>query len=274
VEYSIPAIRRLQLGRALRDLRKLAGLTIDQVGPDLDMSASSLNRVECGQGRIHPLIVRGALELFDAPFETIEEVMEMACGAYRNSWWVLQGIAADSYPALESKAASVRNFELALIPGILQTEDYAAALFTLDSARERNRNLAVRMNRVERLTGKSPFSLHVVIDETALSRPIGACAVVKAQLRHLAELCDLPNVRIQVLPTEVGVSRGLRGAFSVLAFPPGTIDDLGYIDHAAGNLQISKTAKVQELSRRFDAIASVSLTKGESAALICRLAND
>jgi transcriptional regulator with XRE-family HTH domain len=78
VEYSIPAIHRLQLGRALRDLRKSAGLTLDQVGPDLDLSASTLNRPENGQGRVHPLVVRGALDLFGTPFERVEEVMALA----------------------------------------------------------------------------------------------------------------------------------------------------------------------------------------------------
>lgn len=274
MEYSIPAIRRLQLGRVLRDLRKAAGLTIDQVGPDLDMSASTFNRIECGQNRIHPLVVRGALDLFGTPFETVEDVMTLAREAYRNAWWVLQGITADSYPALESEASSVRNFELALVPGILQTEDYATALFTLDSVRDRNRNLSIRMNRVKRLTGDNPMVIHVVIDETALSRPIGGPGVLKTQLRHLLALSRLPNVTIQVLRTEVGANLGLRGAFSVLSFPPDTIGDLGYIDHAAGNLQISKPTKVKELRLRFDAIARVASTEGESEALISRLASD
>jgi transcriptional regulator with XRE-family HTH domain len=274
VEYSIPAIRRLQLGRALRDLRKLAGLTIDQVGPDLDMSASSLNRVECGQGRIHPLIVRGALELFDTPFEQVEKIMELAREAYNNTWWVLQGIKADSYPALESEAVTVRNFELALIPGILQTEDYATALFMLDTARDRNRNLSIRMNRVARLSGDNPLTVHAVIDESALTRPIGGRPVLRAQLGHLAELCALPNITVQVLRAEVGAYLGLRGAFSVLSFPPGTIGDLAYIDHAAGNLQISKTDGVKELRLTFDCLATLALDRDESLAVIRELASD
>ncbi|MEO6083135.1 MAG: helix-turn-helix transcriptional regulator [Umezawaea sp.] len=274
VEYSIPAIRRLQLGRVLRNLRKTAGLTLDQVGPDLDMSASTINRLENGQARVHPLVIKGALDLFGTPFEQVEEVMALAREAYRTSWWVVQGIKADSYPVLESEAASVRNFELAFIPGILQTEDHATALFTLDSVRVRSPNLAIRMHRATRLTDDHPLIVRAVIDETALHRPIGGLAVQRAQLRHLLALAELPNVSIQVLRTEVGMSPALRGAFSVLSFPPDTIENLAYIEHAGGSLQLSKKAQVNELRRRFDTIARLSMTEGESAMLISRLAGD
>jgi len=274
VEYSIPAIRRLQLGRTLRDLRKAAGLTVDQVGPDLDMSASTLNRLENGRGRVHPLVIKGVLDLFEAPFRQVEEVMALAREAYRDNWWVLQGVKANSYPALESEAAGVHNFELAVVPGILQTEHYAAALFTLDNARDRDRNLAIRMNRVARLTAENPLTVHAVIDESALHRPIGGPKVQKAQLGHLVALSDLPSITVQVLHTSAGTNLGLRGGFSVLSFPPSTIDDLGYLDHAAGNLQLAKTADVKELRLRFDSIASVAMTEGDSVALLSRLAND
>ena len=165
MEYSIPAIRRPQLGRVLRALRKTAGLTLDQVGPDLDMSAGTLK--------------------------------------------------AGSHPVL---------------------------------------------------------SVDAVIDETALQRPVGGPLVQKGQLRHLLALTDLPNLSVRVLPRALGMSPGQRGAFSVLSFPPDTIDDLAYIEHAGGNLQISKKSQVIDLRRRFDTIARLSMTESESATLISRLA--
>ena len=187
---------------------------------------------------------------------------------------MVQGIKAGSYPVLESEAVSVRDFELAFIPGILQTEDHATALFTLDSAQQRARNLTIRMNRASRLTDDRPLTVRAVIDETALQRPIGGPAVQKAQLRHLMALTELPNISIRVLKTGLGTSPGLRGAFSVLTFPPDTIEDLAYIEHAGGNLQIAKKSQVSELRQRFDSIARLSMTEGESVALISRLAGD
>ncbi|WP_199441350.1 helix-turn-helix domain-containing protein [Umezawaea beigongshangensis] len=274
MEYSIPAIRRLQLGRVLRELRKRASLSIDQVGPDLDVSASTLNRIECGRARVHPLVVRGALDLFGVPFETVEDVMALAREAYRNTWWTVQGIAADSYVALETEAVAARNFELALIPGLLQVEDYARALFTLDPPAERERYLRIRMERAARLTGDRPIDLHAVVDETVLTRPVGGRRVLTEQVRHLVEMAQLPDVRLQVLPVAVGASRGLRGAFSLLSFPPDTIDDLAYVDHPAGNLQLSKPAKVKELTQRFDRIARVALDEHESLELLRGLVRD
>lgn len=143
-QYSVPAIRRLQLGRELRQWRDRAGLTLDQAGGDLDMSKSTLSRLEKGQGAIHPLHARAMAELYNVPEDEREHLVEIAREARRPNYNLIEGIAADSYPALEAEAVRVRNFELASVPGLLQTEDYAAAFFVNSGTRERNRNLNVR----------------------------------------------------------------------------------------------------------------------------------
>jgi hypothetical protein len=159
------------------------------------------------------------------------------------------------------------------VPELLLTEDYAAAFFVNSGTRERNRNLSGRMRRSQRLRSEQPLWLHALIDELALTRRIAKPNVLVAQLLHIAELSELENVIAQVIPASAGIHPGLRGAFSVLSFPEDTILDLGYVDHASGNLQLVKAAQVAELSRQFGKLAKVALDENESRKLLFRLAN-
>ncbi|HEY3464107.1 MAG TPA: helix-turn-helix transcriptional regulator, partial [Amycolatopsis sp.] len=111
--YSVPAIRRLQLGRELKAWREKAGLTLEQAGGDLDMSKSTLSRLEKGQGAIHPLHARAMAELYHVPEDDLVRLVDIAREAKRPNQNRIEGVSVNSYPALEAEAVSVRNFELA-----------------------------------------------------------------------------------------------------------------------------------------------------------------
>jgi len=112
--YSVPAIRRLQLGRELKAWR------------------------EKGRGAIHPLHARAMAELYRVPEDDVVELVEIARKARQPNQNRIEGVSVNSYPALEAEAVSVRNFELASVPGLLQTEDYAAAFFAENDTRPRS----------------------------------------------------------------------------------------------------------------------------------------
>ncbi|MCU1682126.1 MAG: putative DNA-binding protein [Amycolatopsis sp.] len=274
VQYSVPAIRRLQLGRELRDWRERAGLTLDQAGGDLDMSKSTLSRLEKGQGVIHPLVARAMAELYHVPEDDLVHLVEISREARKPNQDRIEGVSSDSYVSLESEAVSVHNFELVCIPGLLQTEDYARAIFTLDSTRERNRNLSIRLSRRKRLFGDNPLRLHVIIDEPALRRPVLDSAGAREQLDYLLMAAEFPNVTLRILPASRAVHPALRGAFSVLSFPQDTIGDLGYADYAGGSLQMVKPGKVSELSRLFRNLAKLALDESNSKELLASLADE
>ncbi|MGK3205530.1 helix-turn-helix domain-containing protein [Amycolatopsis sp. MEPSY49] len=272
--YSVPAIRRLQLGRELKAWREKAGLTLEQAGGDLDISKSTLSRMEKGQGAIHPLHARAMAELYRLPEDDLVRVVDIAREAKRPNQNRIEGVSVNSYPALEAEAVSVRNFEVATVPGLLQTEDYAAAFFAESGTRERNRNLNVRMHRAKRLHTEEPLQLHTIIDEVALRRRIAKPSALVAQMLHIVELSELDNVRVQVVSAAAGVHPGLRGAFSVLRFPEDTITDLGYVDHAGGHLQLVKQTQVAELIRQFRKLSRMALGESESRDLVFALANE
>ncbi|SEF36102.1 Helix-turn-helix domain-containing protein [Amycolatopsis pretoriensis] len=271
--YSVPAIRRLQLGRELKAWREKAGLTLEQAGGDLDISKSTLSRLEKGQGAIHPLHARAMAELYRLPEDDLVRVVDIAREAKRPNQNRIEGVSVNSYPALEAEAVSVRNFELAWVPGLLQTESFTRALYADSGTRERNHKLHVRMRRCERLRAENPLKLHAIVDETALVRRVAEPHVLVAQMLHIVELSELDNVQVQLLPADIGVHPGLRGAFSLLRFPEDTIGDLGYVDHAAGNLQLVKPTQISQLARRFSTLAKLALSEKESCELLLRLAD-
>ncbi len=246
----VPVISRLKLGRILREWRTLAGLTLEQCEADLDLSTSTLGRVENGQQNIHPMIVKAMLELYHTPEAEWDDILELAKEAKRRTEWQNLGVAAHAYVVLESEAVAVRNFEPSFVPGLLQTDDYAREVFDLDSAVLRRRNLTIRLKRRERLSGLNALDFDAIVDETALHRPIGDRTTRREQLAHLIEVAKQPNVSVRVLPMNVGANLGMRGAFSVLAFPTDTIDDIGYVEHAAGSSQIIKPDGVRALAHR------------------------
>lgn len=141
----------------------------------------------------------------------------------------------------------------------MQTVDYAREVFALDSPALGRRNLAIRLKRRERLEGPDPLTYDTIVDETALRRPLGHGALRREQLAHLIEVADLPNVTLRVLPISVGANLGMRGAFHLLTFPPDTIDDIGYVDHAAGSSQITKPDGIKALAHRFRLIEEIAL---------------
>jgi hypothetical protein len=163
------------------------------------------------------------------------------------------------------------------VPGLLQTSDYARAVFEGSlrrrSSRILERDVTVRMIRQERLTSvERPLELFAVIEETVLHRPVGGVAVMRAQLAHLVEAAALDTVTVQVLPTDVGAHPGIDGAFTVLSFEGLGEPDIGYAEHPMGSVHVEKEEDVTLARLVFDHLRSVAHSPAESVALIERVA--
>jgi hypothetical protein len=123
------------------------------------------------------------------------------------------------------------------------------------------------MRRQERLRDAENFSLSVIIDESALLRPI----VDQEQLSHLIEVAEWPSVELQVLPLARGVHVGMTGAFIILGFPDASDGDIAYVEHVAGALQIEKEEQVRACRLSYDRLRTKALDPVESAGMIRRL---
>jgi transcriptional regulator with XRE-family HTH domain len=270
-------LRRRQLGIALRELREEAGLTLEVAGPELDSSASTLSRIEKGQQGANVHLVKSMLDLYDIGGDRWTELIAMTRWARQRGWWRAYGFDDSGYVPLEAEATLVRDCTLTYLPGLLQTEDYARALFQGSMVRRAERALAneieVRMIRQRRLTAEEdPLELVAIVDETVLHRPIGGPEVMRAQLARIIEAAALDRVTFQVLPLSTGARPGLSAAFTVLSFDTLGLPDMAYVEHPMGSVQLEQEDDVARASMVFEQLRSLALSPADSVALVRRVA--
>ena len=270
-------VRRRMLGRQLRLLREGAGLTLDEAAPRLDWSASKLSRIENGQQSVDVHGVRSMLDLYHAGGEIWTELVGLTREARQKGWWQAYGMGDYSYIGFENEADTVHDFTLDYVPGLLQTADYARALFTSSflelQGTELENAVTVRMIRQQRLSSiEHPVELTAIIDESVLYRQVGGPAVLAAQLAHLVEAAQLDSVSLQVLPATVPQRAAQASGFTVLSFGDLGEPDIAYVEHALGAIQLEKVADVARARLLFDRLRSDALSSADSLALIQEVA--
>jgi transcriptional regulator with XRE-family HTH domain len=266
-------IRRRQLARTLRELRLRAGMTIEAAAPLLDFSPAKLSRIENAHQGVDVHAVRTMMDIFGVGGERWGEILELTREASAKGWWRAYGLDDQGYVPLEAEASAVREYTVGHVPGLLQTADYARAVFeaaqVLRSEETFKRIVAVRMIRQERLTStERPLQLQALIEEAVLHRPIGGSGVLRDQLAHLLVAAAFDTVTVQVLPTAVGAHPGTDGAFTVLSFEGLGEPDMAYVEHPLGSVHIEKEQDVDRAKMLFGYLRSVALSPAESAALI------
>src|SRR5438034_10868323 len=195
---SSPTVRRRRLGSELRRLREAAGLTCEQAAAHLDCSASKISRLETARVPARAVDVQALCQLYGAAEDQTAVLVALARESRTEGWWQrFDGVMPDwfgTYVGLEAEAASIRTYEIELIPGLLQTAGYARALFEASefgATDDVEQAVAIRRSRQEILYGDSPTRYWAVLSEAALHRQIGGPAVMRDQLLYLAEASEL-----------------------------------------------------------------------------------
>ncbi|WP_028938083.1 helix-turn-helix domain-containing protein [Pseudonocardia spinosispora] len=268
--------KRRQLGRRLKVLRNQMGLTTDEVAIRMEMSSSALNRVELG-GPINIHALRSLLDLFGVTYDRWPEFENMLRAGAERGWWHAFGLKDKGYVPLEADATLVREYNPIALPGLLQTSDYAKALFTgsgeLRSDERLRNDIAVRMIRQKRLTSTDdPIELISVIPESLLHQRIGSLKLMDKQLAHLIKLAALDTVTLQVIPSEVGAHPAMSGMFILLSFDDLGEPDVVYVEHAVGAVNSDKEALVEGATLKFEQLRAVALSPEDSIALIRKIA--
>ena len=234
-----PMAARMRLGTRLRRLREEAEISREDAATEVRSSASKISRIELGRTAIKTRDLTDLLALYRVSDEAERESM-LALSRHGSApgWWACHGDAVPAwvkpYLGLEQAARLIRSYDVQFVSGLLQTPDYARAVFGLrsgsaGSAGERaERQLAVRMRRQEILHRADPPHLWAVIDEAALRRPVGGTAVMRAQVEHLLEMNQLRHVNIQVLPFRAG-SHAV-GPVILLRFAEDQLPDVVYLE--------------------------------------------
>jgi transcriptional regulator with XRE-family HTH domain len=212
------------VGAALRRLRDKAGLTTRDASAALGWSSSKLSRIETSLTRVKRADLGRLLDLYGAAPEAraeIEELLDQALRPARGGSNALPDVY-ERYAELEARASKISMYAAAVVPGLLQIPEYAAAV--IRATPEPEDHLAQeRLNaRLQRQTVFArPVTLDVVIDEAVLRRVIGDDDVMRRQMSRLQEFGSRPDTTIRVLPFEVGAHPALTGQFVILDFSDG-----------------------------------------------------
>ena len=278
-----PTVRRRRLAAELRALREAAKLTCEEVAEHLECSASKISRVETGRVSVSPRDVRDMLALYGVDPQQADSLVQLARESRQKGWWhaysdTIQPRFA-TYVGLEDAAAEIRTYEVNLIPGLLQTEDYARAVINAGnltgSLVDVERRVALRMARQPMLvSGTNPPQLWAVLDEGVLHRTVGGRGLMRLQLDHLLELADLPNVAVQVIPFTGGAHPGMGKPFVILSFPERADPDVVYLEDLTSSLYLEDVDEIDRYNVVFNHLRATALSFEDSAALITSVAKE
>lgn len=230
-------------------------MTTRTAAAQLEWSEAKIWRIETGQTSLRSLDVEAMCKVYDAPADLVEPLAALARETKARGWWTGYGdVIAEGfevYIGLEEAATGLSLYEDGLVPALLQTEEYAAALLEQTvpglTEAELERRLRVLRSRQALLSrAESPLRLHAVLAEAVLTRRIGDDKVAAAQRARLRELADSDTVRIQVVPADTGYHAGLEsGRFVILDFGvDGSVDKpeppVVYAETFAGSAYLDK----------------------------------
>ncbi|HEY8482679.1 MAG TPA: helix-turn-helix transcriptional regulator [Spirillospora sp.] len=246
-----PLVPRLLLARRLRELREERGITRRDAARAVRGSRSKISRLEIGRSGVRLDDVAALLALYGVDDDERATLMALAEQAAALPWWHAD---ADIVPAwvrpylsAEQAARLVRTFEAQFVPGLLQTEDYARALIRrVNPEREVERRVEFRMRRQRVLRRRPrPLNLWVVLDEAALWRPVGGPETMRAQIRHIVELCHRPNVTVQIAPFGICGRVAGDGPLTLVRFPQQGLPDMVYLERANSAVYPDRPAEVE-----------------------------
>src|ERR1022692_1652474 len=203
-EGRAPSVRSRQLAVELRRLREQAALTGEEVASRLGWSAAKVSRVETARTAVAPADLQLLLDLYGISGQHRERLIELGRTARQRGWWDayadMLGPEYATLIALESEAESAGWYAAQIVPGLLQTEEYAREIIRstllISPPGEIERRVQVRMSRQRVLTRDDPLRLSVVLDEAALLRQVGGAEVMRGQLRHLVQAAGAPGINL------------------------------------------------------------------------------
>jgi transcriptional regulator with XRE-family HTH domain len=275
-----PTLRGRRLAVELMRRREASGLSREEAARRLEWSTSTIFRIETGRSRPQPGNVRVLLDLYGVTGSERDGLIQLAREARQPGWWhsfrdVLPN-PYEVYIGLEGGAASIRNFEPVVVPGLLQTEDYARAMFKGGPRElerdEIERRVEVRLARQQILTRGDRPRLWAVIDEAVIHRLVGDPAVMRAQLGHLIDTSEQGKTTVQVVPFRAGAHAGTTGPFVILDFPEPTDPAVVYVETLAGDIYLEERADVNRYTIAFDRLLAAALHPDDSVRLIQQVA--
>ncbi len=241
------------VGAQLRRFREAAGISTEAAGYEIRGSHSKISRMELGRVGFKERDIADLLTFYGVTDGGVREtLLDLAEHANTPGWWQAYGDVVpgwfEPYLGLEQGAGVVRVYEVQDVPELLQTPEYARALLTVrhpDASKEEiERRVELRMARRRVFDRPEPLKLWAVLDEAVLRRTVGGPATMRAQIEHLIETAERPNVTVQVLPFTSGGHAAESGPVTLLRFAERELPDVVYLEQLTGALYPDRTADI------------------------------
>jgi transcriptional regulator with XRE-family HTH domain len=262
MSWTSPTVLRRRIASELRRLRAESGMSVDQVREEIGVSRSTMGRIERAEVSVVPANVEKLLRLYGVDDADVRKLGELAKAARKRGWWQRYSDVLPDwfqvYVGLEAEANLISKYESQLIPGILQTEDYARAVMRAErpyaSAEEIERRVKLRMQRQQR---DAP-AMWLVLDEAALRRPVGGRDVMRAQLKRLAEVAEVPGNDVQIVEFDIGEHGSMGQSFTILRFADPRDAPMVYLENQVGSLYLEEGPEVDQYSELFEHIKAAA----------------
>jgi len=274
-EVRSPTVRRGELGAVLRARRLELGLTVEQVADQLLCSPSKVSRMETGQRGATQRDVRDLCAFYGITDDDERaRLMLLAIEGKQQGWWQPYGLPYAPFVGLEQEAVSMNVYNSAVVPGLLQTGDYAravheAVLPELDAGVIEQR-VEERSTRQQLLDRTDPPLIEIVMDEAVLRRPMGGPAVMREQLDRVIAIAAHPNVSIQVLPFKLGAHPALESNFIILRFG-GKAPNIVYVEGLIPPVYYRRAKEVQRYQQVFERLRDIGAGPQDTADLIAKV---
>jgi transcriptional regulator with XRE-family HTH domain len=271
-----PTFGQRRLARALRRLRTESGLTIDEVAEKLELSPSTVSRMETAQAGVRRPDVRELLDLYQVTGMQRQQLLQLVDESRKQPWWLqYRDLKSADIADLEAEAVTISQYSALVIPGLLQTEAYAGEVLGAmrpDGIPDR-RHIELRMNRQALLTNQGSPQYSVVLGEGALLQMVGGNQVMHAQIGRLLEASELPNVTVQVLPFSAGAHPGVDGEFTIFTYDESHDPDVVYIETAVGQAYLEDPGQTARYTWVFDRLRDGALDPVRSRQVLTDIRN-
>ncbi len=267
-----PTVLRILLGTQLRRLRESRSISAQEAARAIRGSESKISRIELGRNAIREIDVLDLLTYYGVGAVEREQLLSLAEQANRPGWWHrYNDILPDwfqSYVGMEEAATSIRIYEPQFIPGLLQTQQYTAAVLAVCdiAVNEAERHVILRKERQRRFT-EGRLKLWAIIEENALRRPMGSKEILRDQLRYLLSLCTKRNLTLQVIPSGA-VGHAVPNGFTILRFAEPDLPDVAYLEHLTSALYFDKKADVDRYLLGMERLSILSAKPSETPGIL------
>ncbi|MEU6269252.1 helix-turn-helix domain-containing protein [Saccharopolyspora shandongensis] len=266
------------LGAELRQLRNGSGYKQEEVAKRLGLSKATMSRIENGTKAVTEADVSAILAILGVTGEGRSRLLKLAREQDQPGWWEtgIPGLPKQLTGLLEFErdASLIRCLDMILIPGLLQTSDYARAVMRGSGVEPADieARVAIRLGRQEILTKPNGVAFRTFVDAGVLRRVVGGPRVMAEQLRYVVKIAKRRNVTIQVIPDEVAAHPGLEGSFVLLDFPKAR--PIVHLEQRRLGAFLDEPADVVDYAKVLDTLQRVAMSSADSAKLIAARADE